>query len=162
MNKIYRLCAHCGRNGPIEADHCPHCGYNRLKESDIPKNAFDNPKDHLPAKQNSLPAKLAKAALPVLVGAAGIAARAGWQLIQSRLTAAAHQQSIDKTLYPNKSGHSPLSRKQQSTQGDVARNAAQSIDRRPRHTIHIRSQWAVGDANGQWRRGASEHTIEIE
>lgn len=152
MNKIYRVCAQCGKNGPVEADHCPHCGYNRLK--DTTEGSIASPSEHLPAKQNNLPTKLAKAALPVLVGAAGIAARAGWQLLQSRLTTAARQQNLDQTIYPNKSGQSHLSRKQQPAQENIAR--------RPRHTIHIRSQWAVGDANGQWRRGASEHTIEIE
>jgi hypothetical protein len=33
---------------------------------------------------------------------------------------------------------------------------------RPRTTIRIRSSWAVGDANGVWRQGVSDHTIEID
>jgi hypothetical protein len=28
--------------------------------------------------------------------------------------------------------------------------------------IRIRSSWAVGDANGVWRKGTSDQTIEID
>jgi hypothetical protein len=31
----------------------------------------------------------------------------------------------------------------------------------PRRVIRIRSSWAVGDGRGNWRQGASDHTIEI-
>jgi hypothetical protein len=39
---------------------------------------------------------------------------------------------------------------------------ATAIQRRPRRTIRIRSSWAVGDANGVWKKGASEHIIELD
>jgi len=154
MNKIYRICAQCDKSCPLDANHCPHCGYNRLKHDDIPNhngprdNQSSDP-DRLPAQQNSLPAAITKAALPVLVGAASLVVRAGWNFLRARLENASYQNNMDGSIYPSKTGlrHS---------------SSQKNVTGRPRHTIHIRSQWAVGDGNGQWQRGASEHTIEIE
>ena len=33
---------------------------------------------------------------------------------------------------------------------------------RPRTTIRIRTSWVVGDASGNWRKGHSDQTIEID
>jgi hypothetical protein len=36
------------------------------------------------------------------------------------------------------------------------------VSPRTRRSIRIRSTWAVGDARGVWRQGATEHIIEID
>jgi len=90
---------------------------------------------------------IGKAALPILAGAASLALRAGWKLLQQRLATAA-----DRAVTP--AAHQPLSKAAAANQP--------AAPAKPRRTIHIRSSWAVGDARGNWRQGTSEHTIEIE
>jgi hypothetical protein len=86
--------------------------------------------------------------LPVLAGAASLIVRAGWKLLKQRLAQAAAEQRVNLT---------PAS---QPAQPPTPRDPISP--RRPRRTIRIRSSWAVGDANGVWRQGASEHTIELD
>lgn len=132
MSEITRICAHCGKSSPLQAQFCPHCGYDT--------------QSGLPAPQSShLPLAIGKAALPVLAGVAGLIMRAGWKLLKERL-----KQTVTQAITPTA----------QPTQPPVAQPA--STPRRARRTIHIRSSWAVGDARGVWRQGSSEQTIEIE
>lgn len=131
MNEITRICTHCGKNSPLEAQFCSHCGYDT--------------QSGLPAPQNYLPLALGKAALPVVAGVAGLIVRAGWKLLKSRLT-----QAVTSAITPAApTAHPPAPR-------------TTSEPRRARRTIHIRSSWAVGDARGVWRKGETEHTIEID
>jgi len=90
---------------------------------------------------------IGKAALPILAGAASLALHAGWKLLQQRLLTTATQSA-------------PL----QTTTAKAIRSRPQAItpQSRARRTIHIRSSWTVGDANGNWRQGSSEHMIEFE
>ena len=92
---------------------------------------------------------LGKAALPLLAGAASLALRAGWKLLQQRLENAVTQPAPSLRAVTKPAATPPTIRQ--------ATGAA-----RPRRTIHIRSSWAVGDAHGNWRQGSSEHTIEID
>ena len=103
----------------------------------------------LPATR-SLPAAVGKAALPIAAGALSLVARAGWKLLQHRLS---QIQSAQIEATP-----------QQKSAPDIAVSNAQkppAPQGKPRATIHVRSSWAVGDASGQWKRGSSEQTIEI-
>ena len=135
MSEISRICPHCGKGNLMEARHCAHCGADTQAA--------------LPVAQRNLPVSLAKVALPVLAGAASLALRAGWKLLQNYLA-----QRVDQPAAPQ----------------PITRAAAQPIKvphkvepaQRPTTRIHIRSTWAVGDARGNWRQGSSEHTIEIE
>ena len=133
MTTIQRICEQCGESGPLGVRYCPHCGYDTQAA--------------LPMTTRNLPMVIGKAALPILAGAASLALRAGWKLLQQRLATAA-----DRAVTP--AAHQPL-----SNATAVNQPAAPA---KPRRTIHIRSSWAVGDARGNWRQGTSEHTIEIE
>lgn len=127
MSEITRICAHCGQPGPLEARHCPHCGHD--VEAGVPT----------PLSQRNLPVLIGRAAVPLLAGAASLAIRAGWRLLQKRLT-------------------HPLATPSQPP----ANHEAPPSHPRSRRTIRIRSAWAVGDGRGIWRQGNSEHTIEID
>ena len=139
MTNVNRICPGCGQPSPLDAHHCPNCGY-----------------DHeagLPVPQRNLPATIGKAALPILAGAAGLAVRAVWKLVQNRLTQDAVYRVATNVTSPNaKAPIKPVAAEEPIT---VAAS-------RPKRTIHIRSSWAVGDANGMWRQGSSEHTIEFD
>jgi hypothetical protein len=126
MSDIQRICPQCNTSTPLDIRFCPSCGYDNLAE--------------LPMRQSSLPATVGKAAVPVLVGVATLAVRAGWRLLSSRLTA------------PTPIQVSPPAKAPQQPP------APRTSGRR----IHIRSSWAVGDANGVWRQGSSEHIIEFD
>jgi hypothetical protein len=132
MSEIQRICAQCGQSGTLDTRYCPHCGYDAQAG--------------LPAPRPNLPVTVAKAALPILAGVAGLAVRAGWRFLQSRLAQAAVQTAVDNVVTVPRS----------------TPPAAPITQRRPRRTVHIRSSWATGDANGVWRQGTSEHTIEID
>ena len=133
---MYRICPHCGKGSSVEARHCAHCGADTQAD--------------LPIAQRNLPVSLAKVALPVLVGAASLALRAGWKLLQNYLA-----QRADQPPAPQ-----PITRT--TAQPVKAQSEKVQPAKRPTTRIHIRSTWAVGDANGLWRQGSSEHTIEIE
>lgn len=131
MSEITRICAQCGKPSALDAQFCPHCGYDMQAG--------------LPAPQStSLPMVIGKAALPILAGVASLAVRAGWKLLKARL--------LQPPAQPTRPVAQPLAPRPPAT--PAARSA--------RRTIHVRSAWAVGDANGVWRRGSSEHTIEID
>lgn len=139
MTNVNRICPGCGEQSPLDAHHCPHCGY-------------DN-ESGLPAPQRNLSATIGKAALPVLAGVAGLAVRAAWKLLQSRLT----QDAIYKaaTSVAKRNAQAPI--QPAAPEKPIPVSAS-----RPKRTIRIRSSWAVGDANGAWRQGSSEHTIEFD
>lgn len=140
MSQVHRVCPDCSKNMSLDARHCPACGYDTQAG--------------LPAPSRNLPATFTRAALPVLAGAATFALRAGWRLLQSRLAQQAAQRAIDVVI-PQTPRAAPAAETQiQATQPPPATH--------PRRTIRIRSSWAVGDANGVWQQGTSEHTIEID
>jgi hypothetical protein len=84
--------------------------------------------------------------LPVLAGAASLVVRAAWKLMKSQVARRAAQRAVQAITQP----------------APVQPTVVQPAPRRSRRTIHIRSSWAVGDANGVWRKGSSEQTIEID
>lgn len=90
-------------------------------------------------RQYELPVAIGKAALPVLAGVASLVVRAAWKLMKSQTARHAAQHAVRSITRPAAVQPEPRRRK-----------------------IHIRSSWAVGDANGIWRKGSSEQTIEIE
>lgn len=146
MNNIQRICEKCGEGGPLDARYCPHCGHDSQGVGGAA----------LPAQRLQLPMALGKAALPILAGAASLALRAGWKLLQRRLATTTPEQAANvlSKFVPH-----PVSSSQTQP---VPQHQAPPATHRPRRTIHIRSNWAVGDVNGVWRQGSSEHTIEID
>ena len=128
MSDVQRICPQCGQGAPLNAQFCPHCGY-----------------DHdaaLPAPQNTLPATIGRAALPVLAGAATLALRGGWKLLNSWLAQNAAQP--------------PQPRPESTVQREERPKG------KARRTIHIRSSWTVGDSRGNWQQGSSEHHIDLD
>jgi hypothetical protein len=97
----------------------------------------------LPARaQNNLPELVNKAALPVLATAAGLALSAGWKLLQSLLES--------QSAPPARQAKPDLKVKSQPPAP------------RTKSTVRIRASWQVSDANGYWRKGETDHTIEFE
>ena len=141
MNEVQRICPQCAAAGPLAARYCAKCGYDFQGE--------------LPVPQNNLPVMLGRAAVPVLVGAASVALRIGWKALQSRWAQAAAEKAIDAAI--NKRQTQPPSPQQQTPAVRVT-----DLRTRPRRSITIRSAWSVGDANGVWRQGFSEHRIDID
>lgn len=138
MSEIQRICVHCGRANSVDARFCAGCGYDQLA---------DDPQNHLPAQRTNLPAVIGRAALPVLLGAASLAMRAGWRLLQNRLAnppqpSAPHHPAVD----PPKPAQAP---------------GAPTPQGRKR-TIRIRSAWTVRDAQGRWEQGTSDQVIELD
>jgi hypothetical protein len=142
MNQIQRICAECGNSFMLEARFCPHCGYDT--------------QSYIPVQRSNLPMVIGKAALPILAGAASLAVRAGWKFLQNRMARVAVRQAVDMAITSSKT--TPVA----SSIASPARRSENLSPRRAQRTIHIRSSWAVGDANGVWRQGVSEHTIEID
>ncbi len=134
MSSVHRICANCGKDTPLQAQHCPHCGYDTQAG--------------LPVKTTStLPMVMGRAAVPMLVTAGTLAARMIWKLLRERnLPTATAAFNIQEA---------PAAQ-------PVARGEPQGVAARTRHSIHIRSSWAVGDASGIWRQGMTEHHIDIE
>ncbi len=134
MSTVHRICAACGKDVPLQAQHCPHCGHDTQAG--------------LPVKTNSgLPMVVGKAAVPMLVTAGTLIARMVWKLVRERsLPAATAALKVQPAPAPQ-----PLTR-----------GEPQPIVARARRSIHIRSTWAVGDANGIWRQGMTEHQIDFE
>lgn len=119
---------------------CPQCqAGSPLDMRYCPRCGYDHQAE-LPMRQSSLPATVGKAAVPVLMGAATLVLRAGWKLLSSRLSAT-----------------EPL-RVQPPAPAPRQEVAPRTTGRR----IRIRSSWAIGDANGVWRQGSSEHIIEFD
>ena len=127
MSEVFRVCPNCGQDVAVTARHCGECGYNA--QGGYPLEG-----------RNNLPAVVAKVGLPVAAGLAGLALRAGMQLLQKQLPVLANNAL-------NRSAPRPPS---PSRQGRGSR------------FIHIRSKWAVRDRNGVWQSGEEEHTIEID
>jgi predicted amidophosphoribosyltransferase len=135
MNEITRICGQCGKSSPLDAQYCPHCGYDT--QGNLPV-----------ASSTGLPATLRTVALPLVAGVASLAMRAAWKLLRSRFTHQLAQQAMMTVA----------ARQVQPLKPQVDQTPA----RRLRRTIRIRSAWTVGDANGTWRQGTSDHTIELE
>lgn len=132
MSEITRICAQCGKSSPIEARHCPHCGFDA--ETGVVGAV----------EKRQLPVAITRAALPVLAGAASLVLRAAWKLWQRQLTnAALRATSSTPQRQP------------------IIRPAVEPVQK-ARRTIRIRSTWAVGDSRGILRQGSSDHTIEID
>jgi hypothetical protein len=136
MSEIQRLCVQCGTANALDARYCAHCGYDTQSA--------------LPVPRPSLPAVVGAAALPVLVGAASFALRMGWRLVQSRAAQQAARKAVQ--VVAPQPAPTALAPKVEALPAPPTR----------RTTIRIRSTWAMGDANGVWRQGVSEHTIEID
>jgi hypothetical protein len=122
-NNVTRICPHCGHANPLDARHCAECG--RDYDAALPV-----------AQSANLPAVIGKAAVPVLLGAAGLAVSAGLKLLQAVL----HKPAA------------PLA---------VKRSEGGPPAPRARMTITVRTSWAVGDSSGRWEKGQSEQTIEL-
>jgi len=132
MAEIHRICAACGKNTPLDARHCPHCGHDTASG--------------LPVKSESnLPAVVGKAALPVLATAGTLVARMLWRLLRDRLTAIA-------------TAPAPM----QSTRSAPLAEREQPPAPRRGRSIRIRTAWAVGDANGIYRQGYTDQQIDID
>ena len=131
MSTVHRICASCGKDVPLQAQHCPHCGYDTQAG--------------LPVKSSSLPMVVGTAAVPMLVTAGTLAARLLWKLLRERSLPTATLK-VQETPAPQ----------------PIMRSEPQPVAARSRRSIHIRSTWAVGDANGIWRQGMTEHQIDIE
>lgn len=143
MSEVRRICAQCGAAVALDGRFCSGCGYD-----------FENA---LPVSESNLPVALGKAALPMLVGAAGLMLRAGWKLAQSEWAKETARNVLDLAF--NRAAQPPAPPPVQSAAQPPSAAAASS---RPRRTIRIRTNWAEGDANGVWRRGSSDQTIEID
>lgn len=151
MSNISRVCPQCGKESALEARFCASCGYDSQAGAEI-------------SAQN-LPVPLSKAALPVLAGVAGLALRAGWKLMQSRVAQDAARGIVQKIFEP-KPQHSARATKApivpiepEAPASPVPQNQPQP---RTRRTIRVRTSWAVGDARGVWRHGTTDQTIEID
>jgi hypothetical protein len=132
MADVYRICAACGKNTPMEAQHCPHCGYDT--------------RAGLPTRQPSaLPMVVGKAAVPMLVTAGTLAARVLWKLVRDRMLSSARA-----TLQV------------ESPRREIQPQPPQPPAHQGRRSVRIRSTWAVGDANGVWRQGYTEHQIDFD
>jgi hypothetical protein len=135
MSNVQRICVQCGAGNPVESRYCAQCGYDSQAA--------------LPVPRSNLPAVIGRAAVPVLIGAASLVARAGWKLLQNRLAQASTPPTI-KVQQPAK------------PQPVVPQPRPETIaPRHARRTIHIRSSWAV-NTNGVWQEGTSEHMIELD
>jgi hypothetical protein len=134
MSQVNRICPQCGGNVSLQARYCGECGYDTSRG--------------LPVQRLNLPVQVGKAALPVVVGLAGLVIRSGWKLLQAQLAQAATQAApvVQK----------PLAHR--------ATSEVKPIDPKPRagRTIRIRSSWIIGDGQGRWKQGNEEHIIEID
>lgn len=142
MSEVQRICPQCAAVGPLSARYCARCGHDHQGE--------------LPAPQSNLPVMLGQVALPVLLGAASVALRIGWKALQSRWAQEAAERAVDAAL--RKAQQAPTVSPQDSP---VVRQP-DAVVRASRRTVTIRSAWSVGDANGVWRQGFSEHRIDLD
>lgn len=144
MSTIFRVCPDCGGQYAMEARFCPSCGHDT--------------QSGLSAQSANVPAPLNKAALPVLAGVAGLALRAAWKLMQSKTAQDAARGAV-RALFQAAQQPTPAETKPQVIPPAQTQLPA---ERPARRTIRIRTSWAVGDANGVWRQGVSDQTIEID
>lgn len=135
MTNVQRICAQCGASGSLDSRYCAQCGYDSQGQ--------------LPAPPQNLSLAIGKAAMPLLLGVTSLALRMGWKLLQSRWAQETAQRAVGTALNKAQPAAPPVVQ----PSGSPART---------RRTIHIRSSWAVGDANGTWRQGHSEHHIELD
>jgi hypothetical protein len=149
MSNVFRVCPDCGEQYAMEARFCPSCGY------DI--------RTGLPAQNQNLPVPLGKAALPVLAGVAGLALRAAWKLMQSKTAQDAARSAVQAVLHAAQSAPPAETKSQAAPPVETQPPVVQpQVVRKSRRTIRIRTSWAVGDANGIWRHGTSDQTIEFD
>lgn len=71
MAEVNRICPACGKNSPLEARYCPHCGHDA--STGVPMTTGSN-----------LPATITKAALPVLATAGTLALRMMWRMLRQQ------------------------------------------------------------------------------
>lgn len=134
MAQVHRICAACGKDSPLEAQYCPHCGHDSYAG--------------VPMKQSSnLPMVVTRAALPVLATAGTLAARLLWKLVRDRILPSA-------TLTVRTEPPAPLALREEQPLAPPSQ--------RSRRSIRIRTSWAVGDANGVQRQGYTDQTIEFD
>ncbi len=138
MSNIQRICPSCGASGPVSAQFCERCGQNFEHRASSGST--------LPVRRSSLPAVASTAALPLLAGAASLALRAVWRLLQ------AHLREQNAQVAP----------RQGKAQTAITPASPQPPAPSGRRTIRIRSTWVVGGPDGVYRHGASDHTIEID
>lgn len=132
MADVHRICAACGKNMPIEAQHCPHCGYDSGAG--------------LPVRQSgALPMVVGKAAVPMLVTAGTLAARVLWKILRDRML-----------------GSASAALKADAPRQQIQPQPPQPPAARPRRSVRIRTTWAVGDANGILRQGYTDHQIDFD
>lgn len=150
MSNVQRVCPQCGQANPLEARYCARCGYDAQSA--------------LPAQQSNLPMVLGRAAAPILLGAASLAVRAAWKLLRSKWAQDAARRAAAAVVNDLTAPRvEPQSQEPSASAQPLAtREPAVPVARRGRRTIRIRSAWSIGDANGVWRQGTSEQTIEIE
>lgn len=140
MADVHRICAACGKDTPLEARHCPHCGHDTVAG--------------LPMKSESaLPAVVGKAALPVLATAGTLVARVMWRLVREKLLAAA--------ATPVAQPPAVRSAQQHPAAPPAAQPTTQPAMRRGR-SIRIRTSWSVGDAQGNYRQGYTDQQIDFD
>lgn len=118
---------------------CPQCGNSFPLEARHCSHCGYDMEATLPAQQSTLPALVDKTAAPLLVGAASVIAGVGWRLLRAL-----------------------LSRPAQPSAPPVQVRTDAPVRSQSRVTIRITTSWVVGDSRGNWRKGHSEQTIEIE
>lgn len=155
MGNVQRICKRCGVSGPLEARYCPHCGYDSQASDGLGMTNQSQP----PMNMKKIRAEIGKVALPILAGAASLALRAGWKVLQDRLANTSPEDAAAALRNLTKPQSTQQSR---STEPPTQRPRTNVSTAKPRRTVHIRSSWAVGDSNGNWRRGTSEHTLEFD
>jgi len=140
MSIVYRICPKCGsRSNETASRFCPTCGADSDTE--------------LALNESSLSVVASKAALPLLVGVTSFALRFGWKLLQSRVSMSAPHNA--NTLARVSSAR--ISSRQPKSELDNTHSTGQ-----PSRRIRIRSAWITGDSDGNWQKGESEHTIDID
>jgi hypothetical protein len=92
MPAVRRICPHCHEPYPLEANSCPHCGQSA--EPLAPASAH-----------RQLSAIVARAALPVALGLAGIVTRAGLAFLRGVLARALSPAPADLPARPQSRSH---------------------------------------------------------
>jgi len=144
MSDVYRICSQCGkRMNEIDHRFCPDCGADSHADLSVP--------------ESSLAIAATKAALPILVGTVSLALRFGLKLLQSRAAISAAQNASTLSRFS-----ASLATNNASTLSTDSGSGKSNISKQGRRRIHIRTAWSMGDSNGNWRKGQSEHIIDID